>query len=98
MAEVGAADEVCLWCCGLIDSSIRHGDEERNSEGIQEEIWIAHAELAQAPGRPFYERLNEVLESAGFEEFVEARSARFYHARLGRPSLLRGDTSAPARC
>jgi transposase len=34
--------------------------------------------------------LNQVLESAGFDGFVEARCARFYHARLGRPSLLPG--------
>ena len=36
----------------------------------QEDIWIAHRELARAPGHPFYERLNELLEGAGFDEFV----------------------------
>ena len=63
---------------------------KRSSEGQQEEIWIAHTELARAPGHPFYERLNEVLERAGFDEFVEGRCARFYHVRLGRPSLRPG--------
>ena len=63
---------------------------KRSSEGQQEEIWIAHTELARAPGHPFYERLNEVLERAGFDKFVEGRCARFYHARLGRPSLRPG--------
>ncbi len=43
-----------------------------------------------APGHPFYERLNELLEGAGFDEFVEGLSARFYHVRLGRPSLRPG--------
>ena len=33
-----------------------------------------------APGHPFYKRLNELLEGAGFDEFVEGLSARFYHA------------------
>jgi len=63
---------------------------KRVSEGLQEEIWIAHTELARAPGHPFYERLNEVLERAGFDKFVEGRCARFYHVRLGRPSLRPG--------
>ena len=29
----------------------------------QEPLWIAHAELASAPGHPFYEKLNELLEA-----------------------------------
>jgi transposase len=56
----------------------------------QEDIWIAQTELVVAPGHPFYKRLNELLEGAGFDEFVEGLSARFYHARLGRPSLRPG--------
>ena len=63
---------------------------KRSSEGQQEEIWIAHTELARAPGHPFYEGLNEVLERAGFDKFVEGLCARFYHVRLGRPSLRPG--------
>jgi transposase len=63
---------------------------KRSSEGQQEEIWVAHTELARAPGHPFYERLNEVIERAGFDEFVEGKCTRFYHARLGRPSLRPG--------
>ena len=46
-----------------------------------------------APGHPFYKRLNELVEGAGLErkkEFVEGLCARFYHARLGRPSLPPG--------
>jgi transposase len=56
----------------------------------QEGIWIAHTELAVAPGHPFYERLNELLDKARFDEFVEGLCGRFYHARLGRPSLTPG--------
>ncbi len=61
-----------------------------NGRGEQEDIWIAHTELAVAPGHPFYERLNELLKGAGFDEFVEDLCGRFYHAKLGRPSLLPG--------
>jgi transposase len=63
---------------------------KRSGEEKQEDIWIAHTELAVAPGHPFYKRLNELLEGAGFDEFVEGLCARFYHARLGRPSLRPG--------
>src|SRR3989475_12232369 len=63
---------------------------KRSGGEKQEDIWIAHTELAVAPGHPFYKRLNELLEGAGFDEFVEGLSARFYHARLGRPSLRPG--------
>ena len=63
---------------------------KRSGGEKQEDIWIAHTELAVAPGHPFYKRLNELLEGAGFDEFVEGLCARFYHARLGRPSLMPG--------
>jgi transposase len=63
---------------------------KRSGGEKQDEIWIAHTELARAPGHPFYERLNELLESAEFDAFVEGLCARYYHARLGRPSLQPG--------
>src|ERR1035437_8560306 len=56
----------------------------------QEDLWIAHTELASAPGHPFYQRLNELLETEGFDEFVENRCAKFYAAKYGRPSLTPG--------
>src|SRR6266852_2514217 len=63
---------------------------KRSGGEKQEDIWIAHTELAVAPGHPFYKRLNDLLEGAGFDEIVEGICARFYHARLGRPSLRPG--------
>ena len=56
----------------------------------QEGLWIAHTELATAPGHPFYQKLNELLEAEGFDEFVEQRCAKFYAAKYGRPSLTPG--------
>src|SRR5437879_11423158 len=56
----------------------------------QEDLWIAHRELASAPGHPFYQRLNELLEAEGFDEFVEGRCAKFYAEKYGRPSLTPG--------
>jgi transposase len=62
----------------------------RRQREKQEDLWIAHTELAAAPGHPFYQRLNELLEAEGFDEFVESRCAKFYAARSGRPSLTPG--------
>ena len=56
----------------------------------QEGLWVAHTELASAPGHPFYERLNAILDAEGFDGFVEELCARFYAARFGRPSLTPG--------
>ncbi len=55
----------------------------------QEGLWYG-SELPEAPGHPFYQRLNQVLDKAGFDEFCESRSRKFYHEKLGRPSLAPG--------
>src|SRR5450432_1878195 len=62
----------------------------RKQREKQEGIWIAHTELASAPGHPFYQKLNELLEAEGFDEFVERRCAKFYAPQYGRPSLTPG--------
>ena len=51
---------------------------------------MATQKLPRSPGHPFYERLNQVLQKAGFDAFVEALCARFYADRIGRPSLRPG--------
>lgn len=56
----------------------------------QEGLWITHTELATAPGHPFYERLNQLLDSEKFDEFAEGECASFYDATNGRPSLPPG--------
>jgi transposase len=55
----------------------------------QEELFIATANLAKGPGHPFYSKLNEVLASAGFDEFVEELCAQYYKEG-GRPSIAPG--------
>jgi len=62
----------------------------RRQREKQEDIWIAHAELASAPAHPFYQRLNELLEAERFDEFVEGRCRKFYAAKYGRRSLTPG--------
>jgi transposase len=61
----------------------------RKKRERQEPLWYG-GELPTAPGHPFYARLNEILDRAGFDGFCEASCAGFYHEKLGRPSLAPG--------
>jgi transposase len=56
----------------------------------QAELWVATDALPTSPGHPFYERLNQVLATAGFDAFCEDLCRPFYHAKLGRPSIPPG--------
>lgn len=53
----------------------------------QRELWVAVTEIPAAPAHPFYRKLNEVLDSNGFDAFVEDRCGKFYAEKMGRPSL-----------
>src|SRR6202790_3598115 len=61
----------------------------RKKRERQEGLWYG-GELPTAPGHPFYKRLNEVMDSAGFDSFCETNCGSFYHDKLGRPSLAPG--------
>ena len=61
---------------------------KRKSE--QAPLWISTTELPVSPGHPFYMRLNEVLDAAGFDRFVEDQGRPFYAPVMGRPSLAPG--------
>ena len=53
-------------------------------------LWIATSALPVTGGHPFYQRLNQVLDTHAFDACVEAQCAPFYAATVGRPSLLPG--------
>ena len=53
-------------------------------------LWVTTADLPTNAGHPFFERLNRVLDEAGFDAFVEGLCAVFYAARMGRPSVRPG--------
>ena len=53
-------------------------------------MWVSTTDLPRSAGHPFFERLNRVLEKAGFDAFVEGLCAAFYADRLGRSSLRPG--------
>src|SRR4051794_2510568 len=62
----------------------------RKSRQRQEQLWVMHTELATAPGHPFYQQLNALLDREKFDEFAEFECGRFYCAGNGRPSLPPG--------
>jgi transposase len=62
---------------------------ERKSEQ-QNELWVARVQMPEAPGHPFYRRLNQLLSKQGFDTFVEGLCRKFYHEELGRPGIPPG--------
>jgi transposase len=56
----------------------------------QQDLWVPTTKMPQAPGHPFYRRLNGLLARHGFDRFVEGLCAKFYHDSIGRPSIPPG--------
>jgi len=63
---------------------------KRNRGTRQSTIWIATSDLPTTAAHPFYERLNRILDKAGFDAHVERLCSAFYAERMGRPSLAPG--------
>ena len=63
---------------------------KRRPGARQRSMRVASADLPRSAGHPFYERLNRVLDEAGFDAFVEVQCAKFYADGVGRPSLAPG--------
>lgn len=61
----------------------------RKGRERQEEIWY-RSEVAEAPGHPFYRKLEAKLKEAGFDKFCEQECKRYYANGVGRPSLVPG--------
>jgi transposase len=49
-------------------------------------MWIEVASVPTTAGHTFYQRLNKLLESRGFDQFAEEMCRRFY-VDVGRPGL-----------
>jgi transposase len=62
----------------------------RRESEQQEPLWIASGEIVKGPGNAFYARVNAALAEAAFDRWVEARCARFYAGRVGRPGIPPG--------
>jgi len=56
----------------------------------QETFLVASSVVARGSGHPFYARLNDILQAAGFDAYVETLCEQFYAPKMGRPSLRPG--------
>ena len=63
---------------------------KRRRRARQPSMWVASSDLPRGGGHPFYERLNRVLDEAGFDAFFDRECAKFYADGVGRPSLAPG--------
>jgi transposase len=63
---------------------------KRSKRDRQEGLWIATGAIVETPGHAFYDRLNEVLRSHGFDRRVEHLCERYYRGPRGRPSIAPG--------
>src|SRR5713226_998996 len=53
-------------------------------------FWVLKEDLPESPGHPFYDKLNQVLDEAGFDTYVEQLCAPHYAEDVGRPSIPPG--------
>ena len=53
-------------------------------------MWVATQDLPRTAAHPFYTRLNQILDRAGFDSYVESLCQRFYADEVGRPGLPPG--------
>ena len=60
------------------------------SDAIQDDLMATWAEIPRSPGHAFYDRLQTLLQEAGFDAFVEDVCKPFYAPRMGAPSLPPG--------
>ena len=53
-------------------------------------LWVPTKDLPTPPGHPFYEQLNAILRTHGFDAFAEGLCQKVYAPVMGRPSLVPG--------
>ena len=63
---------------------------QRHRRPKQRSIWVATQDLPRTAAHPFYTRLNQILDKAGFDNYVESLCQRFYADEVGRPGLPPG--------
>ena len=58
-------------------------------EGEQEDLFVTHEQL-RSQSHPYYRAVNKLLAEHGFDRYVERECAKYYAAKMGRPSLPPG--------
>ncbi len=80
---------VLFWAASGSDETQEGRDGDGTPGGRQQELWIATGALASVPQHVFYDKLNELLDEAGFDRFAEELCEPFY-AQTGRDSIPPG--------
>jgi len=62
----------------------------RRGGEVQGDLVVTWAEMPRSPGHAFYDKLQKLLNEAGFDGFVETICKPFYAPRMGAPSLPPG--------
>jgi transposase len=63
---------------------------KRRRRPKQTSMWVATHDLPRTAAHPFYTRLNQILDKADFDGYVESFCQRFYADEVGRPGLPPG--------
>jgi transposase len=63
---------------------------KRRRRPNQTAMWVATQDLPWTAAHPFYTRLNQILEKADFDGYVESLCQQFYADEVGRPGLPPG--------
>ena len=56
----------------------------------QASLWVDTSHLRAHGSHPFYRRVNEILERANFDAYVERICRKYYAPTMGRPSIAPG--------
>lgn len=56
----------------------------------QATLWVEASRIEVRGQHPFYRRLNQILEEARFDHYVERLCAKYYAGNVGRPSIAPG--------
>ena len=62
----------------------------RRNDERQQEFWVSTVDLPRSVGHVFYVKLNKLLASAEFDDFVEKLCRSHYHRKMGRPGIPPG--------
>jgi transposase len=62
------------------------GKRKREQQGL----WVATTDLPKSPGHPFYQKLNQLLAKAHFDNWIENLCRPHYAEVTGRPSIPPG--------
>jgi transposase len=64
----------------------------RRKREQQDALFVMASGLPKSPGHPFYRKLNELLNEAGFDRWIEGRCERYYTIgeKRGQPSIPPG--------